>query len=156
MNKKYRLRFIFICILWLGVGCQNTVADSSTSTQISTPDPPVVITKTISDEIIPSPTPFICTPLPEGMTLELIPLSSTLVEIVVQGLQSNEEITVVFAAQSPGHGKIMEDRGILIGPDGRYSSQETLSPIPKSDENHWEVSVIHTRGVACAEVTLPD
>jgi hypothetical protein len=153
MNKKYRIRLIFICIVWLGVGCQNTAADSSTPAQTSTPDSPV-ITKTISDEIIPSPTPFTCTPLPEGMTLDLNPVSSTLVEIVAQGLQPGEEITVVFTAKSPGHGKMIEDRGILIGSDGRYSSQEILNPIPRSDENHWEVSVIHSRGVACAEVTL--
>jgi hypothetical protein len=149
--------FLFINLLGLAVGCQSSV--SSQSIQDLTGEPPttnIAVTRIVSDEIIPSPTPFTCTALPDGMTIELIPLSSTLVEIEVQGLQSGEEITTVFTANVPGRNKVIKNPGIVVGADGHYTSQEILRPISEESENHWKVAVIHSRGVACAEVTLPD
>lgn len=157
LRKKAQSYLILMCLLSLAIGCQTAVAGSSPSSPNTTTQSTsaVAVTKTVSDEPMPSPTPFSCTALPAGMTLELNPVSPVFVELVVQGLQSNEEITVVFTAESPGHRKMIENPGILIGADGQYATQELLRPIPESDENHWQVSVIHARGVACAEVTLP-
>ncbi len=89
------------------------------------------------------------------MSLEINPLSATLLEVSLLGLQPGETITVVFTAESPGHKKMLENQGVLIGANGQYVLQEVLRQIPGSAENHWEVAVIHGRGVACAEITLP-
>ncbi len=116
----------------------------------------ILVTKIISDEIIAlaSPTPFTCTSLPEGVSLDLNPLSSILVEIIVQGLQPNQEITVIFTSRSSGHKKLIEDRGVLTDSDGKYIDLQRLTPLSENGENHWLVSVIHADGIACDEITL--
>lgn len=140
----------------LGVGCQSATANpSQSSLETMVPSAlPVAVTKT-AEEPIPSPTPFTCTPLPAGMNLHLNPFSATLLEITIEGLQPSEEIIIVFTSESPGRKKVIENPNIRAGGDGRYTTQELLPPFPESDQNHWKISVIHSRGVACAEASLP-
>lgn len=140
-----------------GVGCQSATANSpQPSPETMVPAAlPVAVTKTTIEEPIPSPIPFTCAPLPADMNLYLNPLSATLLEITIEGLQPNEEITIVFTSESPGRKKVIENPNIRAGGDGRYTTQELLPPFPESDQNHWQISVIHSRGVACAEASLP-
>ena len=146
--------FGFVILLVFTTGCQGSIL-SQPAQKFSGEPAPVSVTRTVSEEIVPSPTPFTCDSLPKGMTLKLIPLSPILVQIELQGLQPGEKITTVFRAEVPGHNKIIENPDIVVGSDGHYTSQEILRPISESNENRWEVAVIHSRGVVCAEVTLP-
>ena len=167
IQKKIKMGLTLAFMLWLGTGCRGAVAGSPQAAQnspeastspVAVPPvavPPVAVTKIVSDEPIPSPTPFTCTPLPVGMSLELYPLAATLLEARLLGFQPNETVTIVFTAVSPGHKKLIEDRGILIDANGQHVLQEMLGQIPGSAENHWKVAVLHARGVACAEITLP-
>lgn len=158
---KYSLlqtwRVLIMSLLLLGVACQSATANSTQSsppTRVPSASP-VAVTKTVIEEPIPSPTPFTCTPLPADMNLYLNPLSATLLEITIEGLQPNEEITIVFTSESPGRKKVIENPNIRAGDDGEYTTQELLPAFPESEENHWQVSAIHSRGVACAEASLP-
>lgn len=149
-------RVLIMSLFLLGVGCQSATANSpQPSPETKVPSAlPVAVTKTAIEEPIPSPTPFTCAPLPSGMNLHLNPLSATLLEITIEGLQPSEEIIIVFTSESPGRKKVIENPNIRAGGDGGYTTQELLPPFPESDQNHWKISVIHSRGVACAEASL--
>jgi hypothetical protein len=150
-------RVLITSLFLLGVACQSATANSpQSSPETMVPSAlPVAVTKTAIEEPIPSPTPFTCTPLPMGMNLHLNPLSATLLQITIEGLQPNEEITILFTSESPGRKKVIENPNIRAGGDGRYTTQELLPAFPESEENHWQISVIHSRGIACAEASLP-
>lgn len=79
IQKKIIMGLTLAFMLWLGIGCQGIVAGSHQSAQnspeASTPPvavPPVAVTKIVSDEPIPSPTPFACTPLPHYSPITVI------------------------------------------------------------------------------------
>lgn len=145
-------------IVWLLVACQPPSVGGATRAVelVKTKRSEVSVTK----EVVPAPplpTPAGCTPLPEGMALRAEPLSSTEVLVEIEGLQPGEEPLLIFHAESPGYEHQNEVRPVQpVGSDGRFELKERgLEPLPGSLTNRWTIKVVHARGVACTEVTLP-
>lgn len=103
----------------------------------------------------PSPTPAICTPLPEDMTFTVTPTSDTAVTLELTGLQPGENLYLMFVQDKPDGEYRAEEWGMApVGQDGRFSFMADLtSPYEYPD---WQIKIIHARGVACTEITLPE
>ncbi len=117
--------------------------------------PPVEITAevlVVTPE--PSPTPAVCTPLPEGMDFTATLESDTLVTIEITGLQPGEDIKVIYLWDSGGaYHRIEGDAS--ADADGRFTEKQRLR-LPEKEPNTYQIQVIHARGVACAEIALPE
>ena len=122
------------------------------------PQPTPAITRVVQETVEPSPTPPVCTPLPDGMTLMVEPISTDRAQVQLNGLQPGESLTVLFVAK-PTATQSSELEIMLPGAvesDGSFIYQERgLSILSDAEENTWTVKVIHARGVACQEFTLP-
>lgn len=111
----------------------------------------------------PSPTPAICTPLPEDMTFTVTLTSDTpalsdvevAVALELTGLQPGENLYLMFVQDKPDGEYQAEEWGMApVGQDGRFSFMADLtSPYEYPD---WQIKIIHARGVACTEITLPE
>ena len=135
------------------VGCQWIPTPAAT-----TPQPTGQITAYIVPIEHPSPTPAICTDLPGDAKLIVTPVSSTQIQIDLTGMQPGESLVFLFVAQpTPGHtGEIESRPQEVVGQDGSFTITEgSLTPLPGNTLNTWTVKVIHSRGVACQDVTLP-
>lgn len=144
-----KLGIVLALLVWLSIGCQST---SVLPTREAIPEVTTIVTTPV-----PSSTPVSCTPLLEGMTLQVDPVSSVEVQVELEGLQSEEQLIFLFTTEVSGRGGAeIEFRPLeMVDASGHYSYSQRLRPIPGSITNHWEIKVIHARGVACTEVTLP-
>lgn len=118
----------------------------------------VGVTKEVVLSPPPSPTPVTCTPLPEDMALRVEPVSSMTVWGEIEGLQPGEKPIVIFRTEAPGRGlRTVVGPFKPVGSKGRLTFRQTgLDPLRGATTNRWEVKVVHARGVACTEVTLPN
>lgn len=105
-----------------------------------------------------TPTEVVCTTSPDQVTLSVSPVAHTSARVELRGLISGEKLTIYFFAQ-PGR---QRTRQVADYPsegadqNGVFIVQvDSLSPLPDVATNLWMVKVVHSRGVACAEVTLP-
>jgi hypothetical protein len=107
----------------------------------------------------PSATPAVCTDLPEGVELIVTPLTALQVRVEVRGMLPGEQLRFQFIRHpSPNGGFQIEHWNFREGvkADGLFTvTQGGLDPAPGSTVNAWTVKVIHARGVACQEITLP-
>ena len=106
----------------------------------------------------PSPTPAVCTPLPDGMTLSITPgldtIGQTMITLELSGLESGEELRFIYSQERADGGTTIEEWDMgPVGENGRFSHTTNL-PF-SADDSAWEIKVIHARGVACTEITLP-
>jgi len=104
-----------------------------------------------------TPTDMVCTALPGGMAVTISPVSFTSARVELSGLIPGEKLTIYFFQSY-----MQRTRQITVYPtevadqDGDFTIQEdSLRPLPGVAINSWTVKVIHSRGVACAEVALP-
>lgn len=85
-------------------------------------------------------------------------LSSRQIQISVTGMQPGENLVFLLIAQ-PTQGQTSEIEirpQEVVGEDGSFTIVEgSLEPLPGVTINTWTVKVIHKRGVACQNVTLP-
>ena len=102
----------------------------------------------------PSPTPAICTPLPDGMDFTATLRSDTAVTIEITGLQPNEEIKVIYYLAGINEYHRVEGDAVADA-NGRYTETETLR-LSAKEPNTYQIQVIHSRGVACTEIALPE
>ncbi|MCB9418958.1 MAG: hypothetical protein H6667_04100 [Ardenticatenaceae bacterium] len=120
---------------------------------------PVLLDGEIALEITtpePSPTPAICTPLPEGMTFTVTPISDTAVTLELTGLQPGESLHFIFSWQGGTETSEIELYDLPpVGSDGRFTDTINLQPA-EAGAHTWQIKAIHTRGVACTEITLPE
>ena len=103
----------------------------------------------------PSPTPAVCTPLPAGMSLSLVPESEIVFTLELEGFEPGESLVFIFAGEAADGGAVLEERpAAQVGEDGRFTSYlfnlGNYAPITE-----WQGKIIHARGVACFDVTLP-
>lgn len=134
-----------LMIATLCVGCQ---------AQGNFPTP--VITIEVVTVAPPTATPD-CLPVP-GVSLELDEIAATSVRLVATGLQPGEKPDVFYSAKTEGYGARYEEYAFAQGADekGRFSIDlYGLDPIGGQSRSTWDVRVVHARGVACAEITLP-
>lgn len=102
----------------------------------------------------PSPTPAICTPLPEDMTFTVTLTSDTAVTLELTGLQPGEQPHFIFTQEKPDGMFQMEEYDMPpVGEDGQFAHTMRLSSPYKSPD--WQIKIIHARGAACIEITLP-
>ncbi len=78
------------------------------------------------------------------------------------GFQPGEQVTIVFYSDivvSGGHSRAMRVTSSPVEPvdaSGRFTDEEgNLRRLPGAVTNHWNVQVLHARGVACTDITLP-
>jgi hypothetical protein len=145
------------CVLWLLSACTPLVAQGSEKGSVFT-EPKETL-------IVITPTPGLdsaaveCTPLPEGMTLKVVPISSDQVRIEAQGLQPGENIKVVLENILPdwsgGVNEITFEPSSPVSEDGTFIYERgDLEPLPGTPSYIWEVKIFHVRGVACELVEL--
>lgn len=129
-----------------------SIADS-----LSPVNPIPAVTVQVLPPVIPSPTPD-CQPA-TGVTLEVQRLTNTIVVLHASGLQPGEIPSVFYSTSVAGVGsKRGEAWGFVKGADerGEFSVQLTsLLPLDGQSEATWDIRLVHARGVACIEVTLP-
>ena len=93
------------------------------------------------------------------MTLEVLRLTNTIVVLHASGLQPGEIPFVFYSTSISGVGsKRGEAWGFAKGADerGEFSVQLTsLRTLNGQSEATWDIRLVHARGVACTEVTLP-
>ncbi len=95
-------------------------------------------------------------PPADGMVYTVEPAAADRVVLRLSGLQPGESLILLFSAESPTHKKVVElPLPDAVAADGRFAYEESLSRLPDATENTWTVKVIHSRGVACQDVTLP-
>lgn len=144
-GKKFL--FVFVCLLlW---GCDNAPPSFNQGD--------VEVTRSV-ELAPPSPTPIVCMALPDDMTLDVEPISESEAVVRLTGLQPGESLAFVFIAEIPGQrrSEIESFPVDAVGEDGTFEFIQTgLTPLDETAANTWEVKVIHGRGVACTEITLP-
>ncbi len=78
--------------------------------------------------------------------------------VEMEGLQPGERLSISFSAEVAGtHSRRVEIwSSDPVGADGHFVYEEPeLRSLPGSASNHWKIQIVHLRGVACTEVTLP-
>ncbi len=154
---------IFYSIAGIGAGTYTPeqLARIANSLEPISPSSAVQVTKEVLVTKVtpsPSPTPLACTPLPEGMTLQVEALSPTGLQVEVDGLGPDERPTLILSSEVPhvGSRKFTTQDAEPVGADGRYTYQTRwLEAVGASTDNRWEVKIVHARGVACTEIVLP-
>ncbi len=105
-----------------------------------------------------APTEIVCTTSPGEVTLAVSPVTHTSARVELSGLKPGEKVVIHFFAQpTDQHARQVSDypsegadeNGVFI------VQVYSLSPSPDVVTNFWTVKVVHSGGVACAEVTLP-
>ncbi len=145
---------VLMLVTCLLVACQ-PASGAVAYDQPTSPTPPVAVTRVVLTTPEPTPTPAVCTPLPDDMNLQVKPISSTAVSIEIEGLQPGEKLVLICKTETAQRRHKIEERPLRpVGPDGRFVFREGLLPLPGSTTNRWEIQIVHARGVACAEVTL--
>lgn len=105
----------------------------------------------------PTATPVVCTTLPPGMSLDVIPVPTSKVEVHVEGLREGEiPIILLQLLNTPGHFYQLEERATQpVSREGIYKTVLPVSTPPFSHSTLWRVAVIHARGVACLDFEMP-
>lgn len=150
------LSFPLIIFVLLVASCQPQ-ATATISTPSVEPTPEIIVTRVVGT-VQPTPTPAVCTPLPEGMELAVEPVSSERAKVQVQGLRSGEDVTLLFVARPTATQGSSIEIGVtnMVESDGSLTYETGgLSALMDAVENIWTVKVIHARGVACQEFSLP-
>ena len=112
----------------------------------------------IPREVTPesSPAPAVCTSWPGNITVRLVPESDSAFVLELAGFQPGELLTFLFIGEIPGATSVsMESQPTTrVDADGRFTWRDDLRVTP-SQINLWQAKIIHARGAACFELTLP-
>ncbi len=143
MNKVPVLILMAFC-----AGCQIS--------RLYAPSTPAV-TFQVLPPVTPSPTPD-CQPA-SGVALEVTRISTTKAALKVGGLQPGEIPFVFYSTETIGVGsRRIEAWGFAKGADqnGNFSMELSgLTPLDGQSSATWDIRLVHSRGVACAQLTLP-
>lgn len=106
----------------------------------------------------PSPTPAVCSPLPNGMSFSITPgldqYEQATITIELTGLAPGEELHFIYSQTKPDGAYKMEEWDMgPVGENGRFTHTTHLSS--PYDDPEWQIKVLHARGVVCADITLP-
>lgn len=106
------------------------------------------------------PTSVACTSLPNGMNLQVTALSSTEVLVQVSGLQNGELITLIYERDlqnwQRAKNRLEFHPSQPIREDGYFEDiGEGLIPL-EGTPNRWQIQILHSQGVACQTITLPE
>lgn len=120
------------------------------------PTPRVEIETAVDSYLSETPVPE-CVSLP-GISLEVTLLSENSPQVRIKGLKPNEPVYIIFSSQTDDGAKSTECcPGETASEKGIYEYSIGLRGAEVDREfTDWQVRVIHSRGAACAEFTLPD
>lgn len=147
-------KFLIIILVCVITSCQSQAAVENS---VQPENLGVEVTRSV-EPAPPSPTPIACMPLPDDMTLNVEPKSESEAVVRLTGLQPGESLAFVFIAEMPGQrrSEIESFPVNTVGEHGDFEfSQTGLTPLDETAANRWEVKVVHARGAACTEITLP-
>jgi hypothetical protein len=106
---------------------------------------------------LPTPVQLVCTESVDGPTLTATPLSPGKAHIELKGLEPGERLLLVFLPDEADGGSRMEARPETpVAADGTYESIENLYPSPENLTRQWEIQVVHSHGVTCGAITMPE
>jgi len=99
------------------------------------------------------PTPVVCAPLPEGMSLEATFHPPTSVWLEMGGFVPGEPVRFIVNVTLPENRSTGLERlsEMVVGIDGRYTEEIALN-VPVAEVQSGEIQVIYGQGVACAEI----
>ena len=119
------------------------------------PEPAVTV------QVLPPTTPTAtpdCLPV-SGVAINIQRVSDTTATLHATGLQPGEIPSVFYSTSTNGVGaKRGEAWGFAKGVDehGEFSLQLTsLQPLEGQTKATWDIRLVHARGVACTEITMP-
>lgn len=125
------------------------------------PVPTPVIEEAVEEPYVePTATPD-CQPSPEVM-LEVQKIDARSVRLHASGLQPGEVPRIIYGASAQGEGLYADEGEFRVGADDQGDFTHTLSGLELGrtalDGPYtatWDIRFIHSRGVACATITLP-
>jgi hypothetical protein len=123
---------------------------------LQTSYPTIVVTPQVMPPVSPTTTPD-CQPA-AGVMIEVRRLSDTTAALHASGLQPGEIPFIFYSTSIIGHSMRVESDGFAKGADeqGEFSFELTgLRPLEGQASATWDIRLVHRRGVACAEITLP-
>jgi hypothetical protein len=152
MRVHYKLPILLVLLTWLVSGCQAFRPFSRWFPPRSV-SVPVQVTRNVPARPPPTPTAT-CTALPPGMGVTVTLRSGALV-VEVTGLQPAERPVFIYdRGVNGGRFEVLPGQG--VGPDGRAVDQTLQVPDSTAVSGQtWEVQVVHVRGAACVQFTLP-
>lgn len=118
-------------------------------------------TPVVEVQIMPpvSPTATPDCQLAAGVAIEVRRLSDTTAVLYASGLQPGEIPFIFYSTSISGVGSMrVEAGGFAKGADeqGEFSFELTgLRPLEGQARATWDIRLVHRRGVACTEITLP-
>jgi hypothetical protein len=115
------------------------------------------VTVQIGPPVTPGSTPA-CRPT-AGVTIEMVRLSDTIAVVHATGLQPGERPSLFYSTvkNAAGSGRGGE-RDLADGADqhGELAFElSDLEPPAGQESATWDIRLVHRRGVACAQITLP-
>ena len=135
------------------VSCQTLSARTPAAIQ---PSPNVIV---ITEVMPPGPTPTtgVCTSLPAGASWDIVQTGLNHVRITANGMVPGESLSFRFIAPPvPGYAAEMTADPIdKVDSSGHFVLDTgNLNPLPGTITNTWTIEMIHSRGMACTELTL--
>ncbi len=111
----------------------------------------------------PEPTPVLCDSEAGNIHIEVTLFPTDKAEVLVTGLQPGENIILIYERNFPvGDWRREQDYTVYtpyapIGEDGTFSDVfNRFTPSEDGGTNDWTVKVVHSHGVSCYLVDLPD
>ncbi len=124
---------------------------------LQTVSPTTAVTVQVMPPVSPTATPD-CQPA-AGVEIEVRRVSDTTALLHASGLQPGEIPFIFYSTSISGVGSMRgESSGFAKGADehGEFSFELTgLQPLEGQARATWDIRLVHRRGVACTEITLP-
>lgn len=142
-------------ILWLATALVACAQNEPTA--ISTTAVPLV-TEQIVEIVTPEPTPttVVCTPLPDEIRIHIRRAGDLHGAVEVEGLQPGERPLLLLTAEAATASWRQETQpDTVVGADGRFQARLDFRSWPSVAGYQFAGRLIHDRGVACFEFSLP-
>lgn len=143
----------YIAIIASLIGCQPLTLSRNTVTPVAS-TPQIQVTLLPPTTIEPTPE---CMPVP-SIDIDVVLLSSNSIHVKVTGLKPGENVKFVFYSEVTGQTFKIESSP-LEGADNNGSIEfveDGLDQISGGKFKEWQLQVIHSNGVACADFDLPE
>ncbi len=123
----------------------------------------VAPTQTIIVEVATSVAPRVPTPTPDclpvsDVSIDVQRTDGGIIKLKAIGLEPGEKPFIFYSAQNSREGKRIEAYNFAQGADSQgvftYTLEE-LQTLKGDTSTTWDVRIVHIRGVACVEITVP-
>jgi hypothetical protein len=125
-------------------------------TEVATAVPPVIERPVEIGTPEPTPTTAVCTPLPDEMRLHIRRAGDLHGTIEIGGLQPGEQPLLLLTVEAGTASWRQETQpDAAVGADGRFQARLDFRSWPLVEGYQFAGRLIHARGVACFEFSLP-